>query len=103
MDGFKTLRREASPVSAGDRVGGRPLTLESAGSTETVNVTGEAPLIQAQAASARSPSPPRRSRTCRSPTATSRVAALAPGVDRAERDRDRGGVTGWAAAARTTS
>jgi hypothetical protein len=47
LDGFKSLRRLGVPVSAGDRVAVGTLTLEVGGASETVNVRGEAPVIQA--------------------------------------------------------
>jgi hypothetical protein len=48
MSGFKTLQRAKVPVSGGDRVALGDLTLEIGGATETVNVTSEAAIIQAQ-------------------------------------------------------
>jgi Carboxypeptidase regulatory-like domain len=47
MDGFRTVRRTEIRVSGGDRVTVPSLTLEPGGAAETVNVTSEAPLIQA--------------------------------------------------------
>jgi hypothetical protein len=47
MDGFRTVRRASIAVSGGDRVTVPNLTLEPGGASETVNVTSEAPLIQA--------------------------------------------------------
>ena len=47
MDGFRTVRRADVKVSGGDRVTVPSLTLEPGGAAETVNVTSEAPLIQA--------------------------------------------------------
>ncbi|HET7217474.1 MAG TPA: carboxypeptidase-like regulatory domain-containing protein, partial [Vicinamibacterales bacterium] len=47
MDGFRTVRRTGIQVSGGDRVTVPSLTLEPGGAAETVNVTSEAPLIQA--------------------------------------------------------
>ena len=47
MDGFRTVRRTQIRVSAGDRVTVPTLTMEPGGQAETVNVTSEAPLIQA--------------------------------------------------------
>jgi hypothetical protein len=47
MSGFKSLRRAGVPVSAGDRVAVGTLALEVGGASETVNVRGEAPVIQA--------------------------------------------------------
>jgi len=47
MDGFRTVRRAGITVSGGDRVTVPVLTLEPGGAEETVNVTSEAPLIQA--------------------------------------------------------
>ena len=48
MDGFKTLERRDVPVSAGDRVALGTLTIELGALSETVTVSGEAPLIQAR-------------------------------------------------------
>ena len=48
MDGFKTLKRTGVAVSGGDRVAVGGLMLEVGGASETVDVTAEAPLIQAQ-------------------------------------------------------
>ena len=48
MDGFKTLERRDVPVSAGDRVALGTLSLQLGTLSETVTVSGEAPLIQAQ-------------------------------------------------------
>jgi hypothetical protein len=48
MDGFKTLERRNVPVSAGDRVSVGTLTIELGVLSETVLVTGEAPMIQAR-------------------------------------------------------
>ncbi len=48
VDGFKTLERKAIAVSPGDRVGVGTMTIELGALSETVTVTGEAPLIQAQ-------------------------------------------------------
>ena len=48
MASFKTLLRKGVPVSGGDRVALGTLVLEVGGAQETVNVTGEAPLLQAQ-------------------------------------------------------
>jgi Carboxypeptidase regulatory-like domain len=50
MDGFKTLRRAGIDVSAGDRVGLGPLTIELGGKAETVTVESELPLLQTQSA-----------------------------------------------------
>jgi hypothetical protein len=47
MDGFKTLRRSGVSVSAGDRVALGTITVEVGGMSETVQVTSEAPLVQA--------------------------------------------------------
>jgi hypothetical protein len=47
MDGFRTIKRAGIKVSGGDRVTVPNLTLEPGGAAETVNVTSEAPLIQA--------------------------------------------------------
>jgi hypothetical protein len=48
MDGFRTTRRGNVAVSGGDRVGVGDLTLSVGGASETVTVTGDAPLIQSQ-------------------------------------------------------
>ena len=48
MSGFKTLRRGGLAVSPGDRLAVPALQLEVGGAAETVDVTAEAPLIQAQ-------------------------------------------------------
>jgi hypothetical protein len=48
MEGFKALKRGPIAVSAGDRVGVGVLPIEVGGLAETVVVTGEAPLVQAQ-------------------------------------------------------
>jgi hypothetical protein len=47
MSGFKTLKRTGVSVSGGDRVAVGSLVIEVGGATETVDVTAEAPLIQA--------------------------------------------------------
>src|SRR5438552_3587356 len=48
MDGFKTLERPNVPVSPGDRVVVPALVIEVGALNETVTVTGDAPMIQAQ-------------------------------------------------------
>jgi len=48
MNGFKGVKRPGVVVSPGDRVALPLLTLEVGGATETVDVKGEAPVIQAQ-------------------------------------------------------
>jgi hypothetical protein len=48
MPSFKTLTRSGVTVSGGDRVSVGALAMELGGTTETVDVTAEAPLIQAQ-------------------------------------------------------
>src|SRR5206468_10074346 len=48
LSGFRTLRRTGVVVSGGDRVSVGSLTIEIGGASETVNVTGGAPLIQSQ-------------------------------------------------------
>ena len=48
VDGFKTLERRNIAVSPGDRVVVGTMTIELGALSETVTVTGEAPLIQAQ-------------------------------------------------------
>lgn len=45
---FKVTRRAGIVVTGADRVGVPPLTLQVGGTTETVNVTGEAALVQTQ-------------------------------------------------------
>ncbi|ODS59594.1 MAG: hypothetical protein ABS36_01310 [Acidobacteria bacterium SCN 69-37] len=48
MPGFRTARRTGVPVSGGERVAVGILVIEPGGASETVDVTAEAPLIQAQ-------------------------------------------------------
>ena len=48
MPGFRTLRRAGVAVSGGDRVTVPAVTIEPGGASETIEVTAEAPLIQAQ-------------------------------------------------------
>ncbi|HVW04648.1 MAG TPA: carboxypeptidase-like regulatory domain-containing protein, partial [Vicinamibacterales bacterium] len=48
MTGFRPIKREHVPVSGGDRVALPVMTLEAGGQNEVINVTAEAPLIQAQ-------------------------------------------------------
>jgi hypothetical protein len=48
MDGFKALERPNVAVSPGDRLAVGTLTIEVGTLAETVTVTGEAPMIQAQ-------------------------------------------------------
>ncbi|MEO8484411.1 MAG: carboxypeptidase regulatory-like domain-containing protein, partial [Acidobacteriota bacterium] len=48
MSGFRTLNRKNVAVSGGERVSLTAMTLEAGGTSEIVNVTAEAPLIQAQ-------------------------------------------------------
>jgi hypothetical protein len=47
MPGFKTLKRTGVSVSGGDHLAVGSLVIEVGGATETVDVTAEAPLIQA--------------------------------------------------------
>src|SRR5262245_48400846 len=47
MNGFKTTQRKGVAVSPGDRVAIPTLTLEIGGVSETVDVKGDTPLIQA--------------------------------------------------------
>ncbi len=47
MDQFRTVRQTNVAISGGDRLAVPALTLEPGGAAETVNVTSEAPLIQA--------------------------------------------------------
>ena len=47
LEGFKTLERQNIAVSPGDRVAVGTLTLEVGGMAETVTVSTEAPLVQA--------------------------------------------------------
>ena len=48
MPGFRTLRRTGVAVSGGDRIVVPVLAIEPGGASETIEVTAEAPLIQAQ-------------------------------------------------------
>jgi hypothetical protein len=48
MDGFKTTAQRGIPVSGGDRVSVPAITMEVGGKTETVMVTAESPIVQAQ-------------------------------------------------------
>lgn len=48
MDGFKTLERPNVPVSPGERVVVPALVIELGALNETITVTGDAPMIQAQ-------------------------------------------------------
>ena len=48
MSGFKTITRKNVQVSGADRVVVNTLTLEVGGASETVNVSAESPMIQAQ-------------------------------------------------------
>jgi hypothetical protein len=48
MPGFRTTRRAGVAVSGGDRVTVPVLTIEPGGASETIEVSAEAPLIQAQ-------------------------------------------------------
>ena len=48
MDGFKTSERKGVAVSPGERASMGTVTIEVGSLSETVTVTGEAPLIQAQ-------------------------------------------------------
>jgi hypothetical protein len=48
--GFKTLRRTGIAVTAGDRIGLGPLTIEVGSLTDTVTVSSEAPQLQTQSA-----------------------------------------------------
>ena len=48
MDGFKTLERRDVPVTAGDRVALGTMTIELGALSETVMVSGEAPMIQSR-------------------------------------------------------
>jgi hypothetical protein len=48
MSGFRTLRRGGIAVSGGERVVVPALVIEPGGAAETIEVTAEAPLIQAQ-------------------------------------------------------
>ena len=73
MQGFKTLLRKGVAVSGGDRVQLGSLVLEVGTLTETVQVTGETPLVQASSGERSFVSQPRpRLRTCRSRAAISR-------------------------------
>ena len=92
MPGFKTLTRRGIGVSPGDRVTVGALTIEVGGATETVDVTAEAPLIQASSGE--------RSFTIATqavenlPIASrsfTALASLAPGVDGTQRIGGGGG------------
>ena len=96
MDRFKTCAPDRRLVSGGDRVAVGALAIEVGGASETVNVTAEAPLIQAPSGERRSRHDRRRSRTCRSPAATSPASRSSRPASPARR-------RGSAAAARTTS
>ena len=48
MPGFSTVQRRGVAVSGGDRVTLPPLVIAPGGASETIEVTAEAPLIQAQ-------------------------------------------------------
>src|SRR5687767_4686042 len=48
MDGFKTTERKGVPVSLGERVSVGSIAIEVGTLAETVLVTGDAPMIQAQ-------------------------------------------------------
>ncbi len=48
MPGFRTARRTGVPVSGGERVAVGVLIIEPGGANEVIDVTAEAPLIQAQ-------------------------------------------------------
>jgi hypothetical protein len=48
MPGFRTLQRRNVAVSGGDRITVPVLTIEPGGASETIEVSAEAPLIQAQ-------------------------------------------------------
>jgi hypothetical protein len=48
MPGFRTARRTGVPVSSGERVSIGTLVIEPGGQQETIDVTAEAPLIQAE-------------------------------------------------------
>ena len=47
-DGFKTTRHEGIVVTGGDRVGVPPITLEVGGTTQTVEVSAHAALVETQ-------------------------------------------------------
>ena len=82
MDGFRTVKRTGIRASGGDRVAVPALTIEAGGASETVNVTAEAPLIQAseRRAVVRRLAR-RRSRTCRSHHGNfTALTSLTPGV-----------------------
>ena len=48
MDGFKTAERKGVPATPGDRVAVPPITIGVGAISETVLVTGDAPMIQSQ-------------------------------------------------------
>ena len=81
MDGFKTSERKGVAASLGDRVAVPPITVAVGALAETVLVTGDAPMIQAQTGE-RSFTVPREA-VENLPVATryfGQFAALAPGV-----------------------
>jgi len=80
LEGFKTLKRGPIVVSAGDRVGIGSLTIEVGVLSETVQVTGESPLVQAQSGERSFAIRRTRSRTCRPPPGLRRACVAAPGV-----------------------
>ena len=81
MDGFKTTERKGVAISLGERVAVGTVTIEVGTLAETVLVTGEAPIIQAQTGE-RSFTVPKES-VENLPVTTryfGQFAALAPGV-----------------------
>jgi hypothetical protein len=81
LTGFKTLKRGPVVVSAGDRVGIGTLSIEVGVLSETVQVTGESPLVQTQSGERSFAIPQNAVENL--PTATRAfvaLASLAPGV-----------------------
>jgi hypothetical protein len=81
LTGFKTLKRGPIDVSAGDRAGIGTLAIEVGELSETVQVTGESPLVQAQSGERSFAIP--QTAVENLPTATRAfvaLASLAPGV-----------------------
>src|SRR5262245_31034366 len=95
MPSFRTLRRAGIPVSPGQRVGIGTLVIEVGGTTEVVDVKGEAPVIQASSGersftvdTAAVQNLPIQGRSFTS------LAALAPGVTGTSRIGDRASTGG---------
>ena len=99
---FKTVRRTGVAVSGADRVGVPPLTLEPGTLAETVNVVGEAAMVQSQ--SGERSFAVTSEQIAHLPVAHGNftsVTAFTPGVVAATAHRRA--ARAWAAPARTTS